>query len=53
MRNELAERINSDANRTLRLEVFRLARNRDIFGVTLIASALLNIALSILLIRHW
>jgi hypothetical protein len=50
---KFSERLNSAANLTLRKEIFRLARNRDILGISLIISALAIITLSILLYRHW
>jgi hypothetical protein len=53
MREKYAEKINSAANNTLRREIFRLARNRDILGIAFIVSALAVIALSIILYRHW
>jgi hypothetical protein len=53
MREKYAEKINSTATLTLRREIFRLARIRDIFGIALIGSALVIIILSILLYRHW
>lgn len=53
MREKFNEKINSDANRALHSEIFRLARNRDILGVLLIAALIAIITLSILLYRHW
>jgi type IV secretory pathway component VirB8 len=47
------EKINSTANLTLRKEIFRLARNRDILGVILVVSIILIITLLVLLFKHW
>jgi hypothetical protein len=53
MREKYSEKINGIATLSLRREIFRLARNRDILGVSLIVASVLIAALSILLIRHW
>jgi hypothetical protein len=47
------DKLNSKANLSLRREIFRLARNRDILGIALVVSALAIITLSILLYRNW
>jgi hypothetical protein len=43
---------NSEATLTLRREIFRLARIRDILGLILIFSGIAIIALSVLLFHH-
>jgi hypothetical protein len=53
MRETYAEKINGKANIDLRLEIFRLARNRDMLGLALVAAAVVIITLSVLLYRHW
>jgi hypothetical protein len=53
MREKYTEKINSMAAFTLRREIFRLARIRDIIGIALIFSVIAIIILSILLFRHW
>ena len=50
---KLTQKINSDANKLLRAQIFRLARNRDILGLFLIIAVGVIITLSILLIKHW
>jgi len=45
--------VNAMAQNDLRKEIFRLARNRDILGVLLIAAAVVCAALAVLLWRHW
>ena len=50
---KLTEKINSDANKILRLEIFRLARSRDRLGILLIIAAAIIAALVILLVKHW
>ena len=52
-RENFNEKINNDAGRLLKHEIFRLARNRDILGVLLVIAAAAIITLSILLYRHW
>jgi type IV secretory pathway component VirB8 len=52
-RVEFSEKINDDANKLLKIEMFRIARNRDILGVLLIIASAVIIALIILLIKHW
>jgi hypothetical protein len=47
------KKANSDATLTLRREIFRLARIRDILGIAFIVSVLAIIVLLILLYRHW
>jgi hypothetical protein len=46
------KKANSDATLTLRREIFRLARIRDILGLILIFFGIAIIALSVLLFRH-
>jgi hypothetical protein len=53
MREECGKKINSMATLTLRREIFRLARIRDILGITIIVSVVVITILSILLFRHW
>jgi hypothetical protein len=52
-RKNFAEKINGDASRALKLEIFRLAKIRDTLGVILIVSIIVIITLSILLFKHW
>jgi hypothetical protein len=52
-RENFAEKINDDANKLLKIEMFRLARARDILGVLAIAGAAAVTVLIILLVRHW
>jgi hypothetical protein len=47
------KKANSDATLTLRREIFRLARIRDILGIAFIVSVFVIIALLVLLFRHW
>jgi hypothetical protein len=47
------KKANSDVTLTLRREIFRLARIRDILGIAFIVSVLVIIVLAILLIRNW
>jgi len=49
---KLTEKINSDANKILRLEIYRLARNRDRLGILLIIAAAIIATLVILLIKR-
>jgi hypothetical protein len=53
MREKYGEKINGMATLTLRHEIFRLARVRDILGIALVVSAVAITMLSILLYRHW
>jgi hypothetical protein len=53
MREKYGEKINGMATLTLRREIFRLARMRDIFGIAMIVSVVVITVLSILLFRHW
>jgi hypothetical protein len=53
MREKYGEKINGMATFTLRREIFRLARMRDILGIALIVSVVVITVLSILLFRHW
>jgi hypothetical protein len=53
MREKYGEKINSMATITLRREIFRLARIRDILGIALFVSVVVITVLSILLFRHW
>jgi type IV secretory pathway component VirB8 len=50
---KFSEKLNSAANLTLRKEIFRLARVRDILGLIFIFSLITITALSILLFLHW
>ena len=52
-RDNFAEKINNDANKLLKIELYHIARNRDILGVLLIVAAAVIAALIILLIKHW
>jgi hypothetical protein len=47
------KKANSDATLTLRREIFRLARIRDILGIAFIVSVLVILVLSFLLYRRW
>jgi hypothetical protein len=47
------KKANSEAALTLRREIFRLARVRDILGIAFIISVLVIIVLLFLLFRHW
>jgi len=51
MRETFSEKVGDDANRYLRAEVHRLARIRDILGVSLIVAAVAVIILSAMLIN--
>jgi hypothetical protein len=53
LRRQYKKTINGMANVDLRKEIFRLARNRDILGLLLIAAALVIIALLALLLKRW
>ncbi|MDR2097679.1 MAG: hypothetical protein LBP37_04085 [Spirochaetaceae bacterium] len=53
MREKYAEKINGAAALSLRREIFRLARIRDILGIALIISVIVIAVLAILLFRHW
>jgi len=53
MRESLTEKINNDASRLLKSEIFRLARNRDVLGIFLIIAVGVIITLSIFLYKHW
>jgi hypothetical protein len=53
MREKYGEKINGMAALTLRREIFRLARMRDILGIALIVSVVVITVLSILLFRRW
>jgi hypothetical protein len=53
MREKYMEKINGMATLSLRREIFRLARVRDILGIILVFSSVAIIVLSILLFRHW
>jgi cell division protein FtsL len=47
------KKANSEATLTLRREIFRLARIRDILGIAFIVSVLVIIVLLLLLYQHW
>jgi hypothetical protein len=51
LRKQYREKINGMATQTLRKEIFRLAKNRDILGVILILENILLIIVLILNIR--
>jgi hypothetical protein len=53
IREKYGEKINGMAALTLRREIFRLARVRDILGIAMIVSVVVITALSVLLFRHW
>jgi len=52
-RENFTEKINGDANKLLKIELYHIARNRDILGVLLIIAAAVIVTLSVLLIKHW
>jgi len=52
-RESFSEKINNDANKLLKIEMYNLARNRDILGVLLIIAGAVITALTILLVKHW
>jgi len=52
-RESFNEKINSDSNKALKLEIFRLARFRDILFIFVLVESAAIITLSILLFRHW
>jgi hypothetical protein len=47
------KKANGEATLTLRREIFRLARIRDILGIAFTVSVLVIMALLFLLYRHW
>jgi hypothetical protein len=51
LRKQYREKINGMATQTLRKEIFRLAKNRDILGVILILENIFLIAILILNLR--
>jgi hypothetical protein len=51
LRKEFREKINNAATLTLRREIFRLARNRDVLGIVTIAEAIVIIILGIVLCK--
>jgi hypothetical protein len=53
LRKVWKKQINSMANTDLRKEIYRLARNRDILGLLLIAAAVVIVVLSVMLLKRW
>jgi hypothetical protein len=52
LRKQYREKINSIAMKDLKTEIFRLARNRDILGIILVAENILFMILFIIFLAH-